>query len=59
MVIGGIFESADRLNRNQLPLLGDIPVLGNLFKNSLRREDRRELLIFVTPRILNDNLSMR
>ncbi|HND35265.1 MAG TPA: type IV pilus secretin PilQ [Nitrosomonas sp.] len=59
VVIGGIFESADRLNRNQLPLLGDIPVLGNLFKNSLRREDRRELLIFVTPRILNDNLSMR
>ncbi len=59
VVIGGIFESADRLNRNQLPLLGDIPILGNLFKNSLRREDRRELLIFVTPRILNENLSMR
>ncbi len=59
VVIGGIFESADRLNRNQLPLLGDIPVLGNLFKNSLKREDRRELLIFVTPRILNENLSMR
>lgn len=57
VVIGGIFEQVEKRDRNQVPLLGDIPVLGNLFKNSAKRDDRRELLIFVTPRILNENLS--
>jgi type IV pilus assembly protein PilQ len=37
-------------------MLGDIPVLGNLFKNRGRQDNKAELLIFVTPRILSDNL---
>lgn len=57
VVIGGIFEQVEKHDRNQVPLLGDIPVLGNLFKNRARRDDKRELLIFVTPRILNENIS--
>lgn len=57
VVIGGIFEQVEKQDRNQVPLLGDIPVLGNLFKNTAKRDDKRELLIFVTPRILNENLS--
>jgi len=57
VVIGGIFEQIEKQDRNQVPLLGDIPVLGNLFKNTAKRDDKRELLIFVTPRILNENLS--
>ncbi|MCC6917130.1 type IV pilus secretin PilQ family protein [Nitrosomonas sp.] len=57
VVIGGIFEQVEKQDRNQVPLLGDIPVLGNLFKNRARRDDKRELLIFVTPRILNENIS--
>jgi type IV pilus assembly protein PilQ len=56
VVIGGIFEQVEKRDRNQVPLLGDIPLLGNLFKNSAKRDDRRELLIFVTPRILNENM---
>lgn len=56
VVIGGIFEQVEKHDRNQVPFLGDIPLLGNLFKNTLKRDDKRELLIFVTPRILNENL---
>ncbi|SCX28223.1 type IV pilus assembly protein PilQ [Nitrosomonas eutropha] len=57
VVIGGIFEQVEKRDRNQIPLLGDVPLLGNLFKNTAKRDDKRELLIFVTPRILNENLS--
>lgn len=57
VVIGGIFEQVEKQDRNQIPLLGDVPILGNLFKNTAKRDDKRELLIFVTPRILNENLS--
>lgn len=57
VVIGGIFEQVEKRDRNQVPLLGDIPLLGNLFKNTAKRDDKRELLIFVTPRILNENLN--
>lgn len=59
VVIGGIFEMVERQNTNRLPFIGEVPFLGNLFRNNLKRDDRRELLIFVTPRILNDDLSMR
>lgn len=58
VVIGGIFERTERQTTNKIPFLGDVPILGNVFKNSARRDDKRELLIFVTPRILNDNLSV-
>lgn len=58
VVIGGIFERAEKVNTNKVPLLGDVPILGNIFKNNAKRDDKRELLIFVTPRILSDNLSM-
>lgn len=57
VVIGGIFEQVEKRDRNQVPLLGDVPLLGNLFKNTAKRDDKRELLIFVTPRILNENLN--
>lgn len=57
VVIGGIFEQVEKRDRNQVPLLGDVPILGNLFKNTAKRDDKRELLIFVTPRILNENLN--
>ncbi len=57
VVIGGIFEQVERQDRNRVPLLGDVPILGHLFRNTAKRDDKRELLIFVTPRILNENLS--
>jgi type IV pilus assembly protein PilQ len=51
-VIGGIFVEDDRGADSGVPLLKDIPLLGHLFKSTLHSNDRRELLIFITPRIL-------
>ena len=52
-VIGGIYTRNTGRNLNQVPILGDIPVLGVFFRNKGYREDRNELLIFLTPRIVN------
>lgn len=59
VVIGGIYIQQDRDTVTQVPLLGDIPVLGNLFKTTARTNDKTELLIFLTPKILNDKVSVR
>jgi type IV pilus assembly protein PilQ len=56
VVIGGIYTQEERTTVNKVPLLGDIPYLGFLFKNTLKVDNRNELLIFVTPRILKDTL---
>ncbi len=56
VVLGGIFEQATEEGVNKVPLLGDIPILGFLFRNTIRRNDKRELLIFVTPKILSDGI---
>ena len=53
IVIGGIYVEKDSNGVASVPLLGDIPILGNLFKHSSRNKERRELLIFITPRILD------
>ena len=52
IVIGGIFEQNQLDSTTKTPILGDIPLLGNLFKKRSKRDDRTELLIFLTPRIL-------
>jgi type IV pilus assembly protein PilQ len=57
--IGGIFTQDEAKEVTKVPLLGDIPVFGVLFKNEVNRNDRRELLIFVTPKILRDSLTAR
>lgn len=58
VVIGGIYER-NYLNTNtQVPLLGDLPLVGWLFKNKATRDDRSELLIFLTPRILSPSLAL-
>ncbi len=56
VVLGGVYEVTKSDQIKKVPLLGDIPVLGNLFKNKGRNDTKAELLIFVTPRILNDSL---
>jgi len=56
VVLGGVYEVSKSETLRKVPMLGDIPVLGNLFKNKGRKDDKAELLIFVTPRILSDNL---
>lgn len=50
-VIGGIYVEIDRENLNKVPALGDIPVLGHLFKNTTKERETREILFFITPRI--------
>ncbi|MGV8897841.1 MAG: type IV pilus secretin PilQ [Burkholderiaceae bacterium] len=59
VVLGGIYTQQEFDQITQVPLLGDIPVLGNLFKNKSRTNDKTELLIFITPKIVADRLSTR
>ena len=59
VVIGGIYEENETNSTQQVPLLGDIPVLGHLFKSNSRVSERRELLVFITPRIVSDALTLR
>ncbi|MCA3231702.1 MAG: type IV pilus secretin PilQ [Cupriavidus sp.] len=59
VVIGGIYSQDESNNVNKVPWLGDIPVLGNLFKNNAKINNRTELLVFLTPRILNDSVSLK
>ena len=50
--IGGVYEFRDRSDLSKVPFLGDLPVLGNLFKKRGRTKEKGELLIFVTPKVL-------
>lgn len=52
VVIGGIFERTERNQIQKVPLLGDLPAVGNLFKSRNQIDQRSELLIFITPRVL-------
>lgn len=54
VVIGGIFSSTEQEDVNKVPLLGDIPIAGNLFKNRTLKTEKTELLVFLTPRTLSD-----
>lgn len=55
VVIGGIFEMEETNQVNKVPLLGDMPVLGHLFKNQTKETSKREMLVFITPRMLTEN----
>lgn len=55
IVLGGIFQQISTDNVSKVPLFGDLPIIGNLFKSSQKLEEKRELLIFVTPKIISEN----
>ena len=57
VVLGGIYEQTDRTTVTKIPLLGDLPVIGNLFKNTSSVNDRTELIIFITPRVLSERIN--
>jgi type IV pilus assembly protein PilQ len=59
VVLGGIYTQQERDTLTKVPLFGDLPVFGNLFKNNAKTNDKTELLIFLTPRIMNDRLTLR
>lgn len=54
VVIGGIFELDESTQENKIPVLGDVPVVGNLFKNNTRSSQKREMLVFITPKVITD-----
>lgn len=54
VVIGGIFEQNDRVDETKVPVLGDIPYMGNLFKTRTRSSSKTELLVFLTPKVVTD-----
>ena len=59
LAIGGIFEMSERNDVSQVPVLGDIPVLGNLFKTRTQATEKKEMLVFITPKILSGGVAMR
>ena len=59
VVIGGIYEQNDRTDITKVPFLGDLPYVGFLFKNNTTTLSKTELLIFITPRIVNERLNIR
>jgi len=59
VVIGGIYSQNDRTDVTKVPLLGDLPLIGWLFKNNSTQSTKNELLVFITPRVVNERLNIR
>ncbi len=57
VVLGGIYEQQQRTDVTKVPLLGDLPVVGYLFKNTATINDRTELIIFITPRVISEKIN--
>lgn len=55
LVLSGIIQESDRTSTSKVPILGDIPILGALFRSTNRDTDRRELIVLLTPEIINDS----
>ncbi len=58
VVLGGIFESENRDDKTSVPWFGDLPYLGRLFKRTGSTASKQELLVFVTPKIIKETLSL-
>lgn len=59
VVIGGIFTLDEVDNETRVPVLGEIPVVGNLFKTRSRTSTKREMLVFITPKMISDRAGIR
>jgi type IV pilus assembly protein PilQ len=59
VVIGGVYIQDELRTASKVPLLGDIPILGWLFKTQIDTNNKRELLVFISPKILSDSLNLR
>jgi len=59
VVIGGIFELTESENEAKVPLLGDIPIVGNVFKSKTRSSNKQEMLVFITPKMIADRSAAR
>ena len=59
VVIGGIYEQQENDTTTKVPVLGDVPFVGNLFKTKTRDSQRTELLVFLTPKIITEKAAVR
>jgi type IV pilus assembly protein PilQ len=59
VVIGGIFELTETENEAKVPVLGDLPAVGNLFKTKSRSANKQEMLVFITPKMIADRAAAR
>lgn len=57
IVLGGVYEGSESMTKNRIPFFADLPGIGFLFTNSSELTSKKELLIFVTPKIMKDNLA--
>ena len=58
-MLGGVYERETIESVSKTPILGDIPYLGALFKRTLKKDEKTELLIFITPKLIKDTVSIR
>ncbi len=58
VVLGGVFKQTQKNNVDKVPLLGDIPYLGHLFQKKTKRDDKSELMVFITPRVIEEGVSI-
>ncbi len=59
VVIGGIFLLEETFDETKVPVLGDVPLFGNLFKTKTKKSEKRELLVFITPKMITDRVAAR
>ncbi len=59
VMLGGVYEDSESLTKNKIPFFDELPVIGDFFTNSARKNTKKELLIFVTPKIVPDNLTLQ
>ena len=59
VVIGGIYTQTETDNTTKIPVLGDVPYIGFLFRNNAKVDDRNELLVFISPRIIKNSMTLR
>ena len=59
VVLGGIFTQTERNDVNKVPLLGDLPGVGVLFRSTARITNKTELLVFITPKVVTDRAAVR
>ena len=58
-VLGGIYEQIERNDVEKVPFFGDLPIMGNLFKRKTLLSNKSELLIFITPKVMDESLSLQ
>jgi len=58
VVLGGIYEREQSKDVDKVPFLGDLPGIGAIFRRTMTQDDKAELLIFVTPKIVRDALTL-